>query len=190
MLKCPARSRASLQGLTLLSHAKGRGNQGVLWQRGLPWVYRGGFRGSRASFVLCNDPVSPDAISFSSSVTTPTLRCARSTPETLRLPPGPAASLPSCRGLLPWPTLAPKMRRTVQQTSEYPLSRGFPEEMVSQHDCAVRKFNNIQLKFSFINMIPLLLAACTISLLSPQCLCTQAICRMLSSLPLAAACLK
>lgn len=65
-----------------------------------------------------------------------------------------------------------------------------PREIVSQCNFTVGKFNNIQLKFSFINVIPLLLAACSISLLSLQCLCTQAICRMLSSPPLAAACLK
>ena len=61
--------------------------------------------------------VSPDAISlsyyFSHKTPAPLsaagLLQAGSTSETLQLPPRPAASLPRYGGLLPWPTLAPKM---------------------------------------------------------------------------------
>lgn len=78
--------------------------------------------------------VSPDAISlrYCFSQKSPALLSAaallqaRSTPETLQLPPRPAASLPRYGGLLLWPTLAPKMCCAAQQTSEYPLSCSFP----------------------------------------------------------------
>lgn len=132
MLEIP--SEASLQGLNLFLSAKIKGMVDVPWQRRLPWDYKRIFRGSRASLHTLAMIVSPDAISlrYCFSQKSPALLSAaallqaRSTPETLQLPPRPAASLPRYGGLLLWPTLVPKMCCAAQQTSEYPLSCGFP----------------------------------------------------------------
>lgn len=107
--------------------------------------------------ICYNDTVSPDAISLSyyfshkkpPPVSAAGLLQARSTPETLQLPPRPAASLPGYGGL----AVANTCTEDVVCCSANPKisSHGaFPEEMVSQHNLSVRKFNHIQLKFSLL----------------------------------------
>jgi len=176
--KRPARSKGSLQGLTLFSCQSRRKARGALVAEateGLQVTFpREWSIPPYLAMIASHLMPSPKVLTSATKPPPPLLAAgllrARSTPAPLQLPPRPAASPP--RSLVGANPRAKTQDAVSKPQNIPPLAQAFPEETVSQQSFTVRKFNDIQLKFSFINVIPLLLAACSISLLSLQCLCT------------------